>query len=82
MVQGSSRSWHIALVVISQKITSPKDHADNLDATEYDPRLRGPVNERIEIVIDAPGLKNWIADEQAGIMTSALHARKLFWGVY
>jgi hypothetical protein len=60
-------------------IDNPKDYADNLDATQYDPRLRGPVNERVELAIDPKtGLKNYISNEQAGIMTSALHVRKLF----
>ena len=60
-------------------IDNPKDYADNLDATQYDPRLRGPVNERVELAIDPrTGLKNYIANENAGIMTSALHVRKLF----
>jgi len=60
-------------------IDNPKDYADNLDATQYDPRLRGPVNERVELAIDPQtGLKNYIANERAGIMTSALHVRKLF----
>ncbi|TAQ83212.1 hypothetical protein B7494_g8466 [Chlorociboria aeruginascens] len=60
-------------------IDNPKDYADNIDATQYDRRLRGPVNERVELAIDPrTGLKNYIANEQAGIMTSALHVRKLF----
>lgn len=60
-------------------IDNPKDYADNIDATQYDRRLRGPVNERVELAIDPrTGLKNYIANEQAGIMTSALHIRKLF----
>jgi hypothetical protein len=60
-------------------IDNPKDYADNLDATQYDPRLRGPVNERVELAIDPrTGLKNYIANENVGIMTSALHVRKLF----
>jgi hypothetical protein len=60
-------------------IDNPKDYADNLDATQYDTRLRGPVNERVELAIDPrTGMKNYIANEQAGIMTSALHVRKLF----
>jgi len=60
-------------------IDNPKDYADNLDATQYDPRLRGPVNERVELAVDPrTGLKNYIANENAGIMTSALHVRKLF----
>ena len=60
-------------------IDNPKDYADNLDAREYDPRLRGPVNERVELAIDPQrGLKNYIASEELGIMTSAEHVRKLF----
>jgi hypothetical protein len=60
-------------------IDNPKDYADNLDAREYDPRLRGPVNERVELAIDPRrGLKNYIASEEVGIMTSAAHVRKLF----
>ncbi|KAG0651633.1 hypothetical protein D0Z07_2128 [Hyphodiscus hymeniophilus] len=60
-------------------IDNPKDYADNLDATQYDRRLRGPVNERVELAIDPnTGLKNYIANERVGIMTSALHVRKLF----
>lgn len=60
-------------------IDNPKDYADNLDAREYDPRLRGPVNERVELAIDQKrGLKNYIASEEIGITTSAGHVRKLF----
>ncbi|KAI0996844.1 hypothetical protein K3495_g11339 [Podosphaera aphanis] len=60
-------------------IDNPKDYADNVDATKYDPRLRGPVNERVELAIDPQtGLKNYIANERANIMTSASHVRKLF----
>jgi hypothetical protein len=48
-------------------IDNPKDYADNLDATQYDRRLRGPVNERVELAIDPrTGLKNYIANEQVG----------------
>ncbi|RFU23635.1 hypothetical protein B7463_g12703, partial [Scytalidium lignicola] len=60
-------------------IDNPKDYADNLDAREYDPRLRGPIDERVELAIDPrTGMKNYIANEHAGIMTSALHVRRLF----
>jgi hypothetical protein len=60
-------------------IDNPKDYADNLDAREYDPRLRGPVDEQVELAIDPnTGMKNYIANEQAGITTSAGHVRKLF----
>ncbi|KAF7934475.1 hypothetical protein BELL_1440g00010 [Botrytis elliptica] len=60
-------------------IDNPKDYADNLDASEYDPRLRGPVDEEVELAIDPrTGMKNYIANEHVGIMSSAEHVRKLF----
>lgn len=60
-------------------IDNPKDYADNLDASQYDHRLRGPIDEDVELAVDPQtGLKNYIANERAGIMTSALHVRKLF----
>ncbi|OBT50028.1 hypothetical protein VE04_09449, partial [Pseudogymnoascus sp. 24MN13] len=60
-------------------IDNPKDYADNLDATQYDRRLRGPVDERVELAIDQRrGMKNYIASEEVGITTSAGHVRKLF----
>lgn len=46
---------------------------------EYDSRLRGPVNERVELAIDpVKGMKAYIASEEIGITTSAGHVRKLF----
>ncbi|KAI1097643.1 Het-C-domain-containing protein [Jackrogersella minutella] len=60
-------------------IDNPKNYADNEDARQYDRRLRGPVDERVELAIDPEtGLKNYIANERARIMTSALHVRRLF----
>ncbi|KFY86982.1 hypothetical protein V500_07266, partial [Pseudogymnoascus sp. VKM F-4518 (FW-2643)] len=60
-------------------IDNPKDYADNLDATQYDRRLRGPVDERVELAIDPRrGMKNYIASEDVGITTSAGHVRNLF----
>ncbi|KAF0322011.1 heterokaryon incompatibility protein Het-C [Colletotrichum asianum] len=60
-------------------IDNPKNYADNIDARQYDRRLRGPVDEGVELGIDErTGMKNYIANEQAGIMTSAAHVRKLF----
>ncbi|RDA82664.1 hypothetical protein CP532_0212 [Ophiocordyceps camponoti-leonardi (nom. inval.)] len=62
-------------------IDNPKNYADNQDARQYDRRLRGPVDERRELSIDpATGMKNYIANERAGIMTSAQHVRRLFGG--
>ncbi|KAI6081889.1 Het-C-domain-containing protein [Hypoxylon rubiginosum] len=60
-------------------IDNPKNYADNEDARQYDRRLRGPVDERVELAIDEEtGLKNYIANENVNIMTSALHVRRLF----
>jgi len=60
-------------------IDNPKNYADNEDATQYDTRLRAPVDERTELAVDPEsGMKNYIANERAGIMTSAQHVRKLF----
>ncbi|KAF9636187.1 Heterokaryon incompatibility Het-C [Lasiodiplodia theobromae] len=62
-----------------EHIDNPKDYADNLDAREYDQRLRGPVDESVELAIDErTGLKNYIANENAGIETSAGLVRQLF----
>ena len=60
-------------------IDNPKDYADNIDATQYDERLRGPVDESSELAIDEEtGMKNYIANENVGIVTSAGHVRSLF----
>jgi hypothetical protein len=60
-------------------IDNPKDYADNEDATQYHAALRSPVDESVELAIDEEtGMKNYIANENAGIMTSALHVRRLF----
>lgn len=41
--------------------------------------MRGPVDESVELAIDEEtGMKNYIANENANIMTSALHVRRLF----
>ncbi|TRX89704.1 hypothetical protein FHL15_009454 [Xylaria flabelliformis] len=60
-------------------IDNPKNYADNQDARQYYRALRGPVDERVELAFDEEtGMKNYIANERAGIMTSALHVRRLF----
>ncbi|KAI0468528.1 heterokaryon incompatibility protein Het-C-domain-containing protein [Xylaria cf. heliscus] len=60
-------------------IDNPKNYADNQDARQYYRALRGPVDERVELAIDEEtGLKNYIANDRAGIMTSSLHIRRLF----
>ncbi|KAF2401611.1 Het-C-domain-containing protein [Trichodelitschia bisporula] len=62
-----------------EHIDNPKDYADNLDARQYDRRLRGPVDERRELAIDErTGLKNYIASEDKGITTSAGLVRDLY----
>lgn len=46
---------------------------------EYNKKLRGPVDEEVELAIDENrGMKNYIASEEVGITTSAGHVRKLF----
>ncbi|TWU71588.1 hypothetical protein ED733_002230 [Metarhizium rileyi] len=60
-------------------IDNPKNYADNQDARQYDRRLRGPIDESRELSIDPEsGMKNYVANERAGIMTSAKHVRNLF----
>ncbi|KAK3394335.1 heterokaryon incompatibility protein Het-C-domain-containing protein [Podospora didyma] len=60
-------------------IDNPKNYADNIDARQYDQRLRAPVNEGVELAVDEnTGMKNYIANENANIMTSAAHVRNLF----
>ena len=62
-----------------EHIDNPKDYADNIDARQYDRRLRGPVDERRELSIDErTGLKHYIATEDVGITTSAGMVRDLF----
>ncbi|KAL8732439.1 MAG: hypothetical protein Q9181_003959 [Wetmoreana brouardii] len=59
--------------------TDPQQYADNIDARQYDRRLRGPVDERRELSINPhTGLKNYIATEGMGIATSAGLIRNLF----
>lgn len=60
----------------------PEEHIDNpkgypSDAQYYDPRFRGPVDERLELAVDPEtGMKNYIANERVGIMTSANFIRR------
>ncbi|KAI9682350.1 MAG: hypothetical protein M1817_000404 [Caeruleum heppii] len=62
-----------------EHIDNPKDYAENIDARQYDRRLRGPVDERTELAIDPrSGLKNYIASEHLRIATSAGLVRNLF----
>ncbi|MCJ1341585.1 hypothetical protein MMC09_006881 [Bachmanniomyces sp. S44760] len=61
-----------------EHIDNPKDYADNVDAREYDERLRPPV-ERIELEIDErTGMKNYIANEDLPIATSVGYVKYSF----
>ena len=54
-----------------EHVDNPRHYADDKDARENDPRLRGPVQE-IELAIDPrTGMKNYIANESLGIGTSS-----------
>ncbi len=61
-----------------EHIDNPKDYADNEDARKYDERLRPPV-QPLELQIDLEtGMKNYIANEQLGIATSAGYVKHSF----
>ncbi|KAF2637347.1 Het-C-domain-containing protein [Massarina eburnea CBS 473.64] len=61
-----------------EHIDNPKDYADNVDAQQYDRRLRAPVDEERELSVDErTGLKHYIASEDRGITTSAGMVRDL-----
>jgi hypothetical protein len=58
-----------------EHIDNPKGYADNLDARQYDPRLRGPV-QQVELEIDHnTGMKNYIANDNGGWGTSTGYVR-------
>jgi hypothetical protein len=58
-----------------EHVDNPKDYADNIDARQYDPRLRGPVDP-MELQIDLrTGMKNYIANESGTWMTSTQYIR-------
>ncbi|RMZ90570.1 hypothetical protein DV736_g2198, partial [Chaetothyriales sp. CBS 134916] len=61
-----------------EHIDNPKDYNDNLDARQYDPRLRGPVRD-IELQIDPEtGMKNYIANAKGDWATSAAFVKYSF----
>ncbi|KAJ5893737.1 Heterokaryon incompatibility Het-C [Penicillium taxi] len=58
-----------------EHIDNPKDYADNLDARQYDSRLRPPVRQ-IELDIDhETGMKNYIANEKGDWATSSAYVK-------
>lgn len=61
-----------------EHIDNPKGYADNIDARQYDPRLRGPV-QQIELEVDPnTGMKNYIANDNGGWATSSGYVRFSF----
>ncbi|PNY29174.1 Uncharacterized protein TCAP_00906, partial [Tolypocladium capitatum] len=61
-----------------EHIDNPKGYADGLDAREFDPRLRGPVD-AVEMEIDPnTGMKNYISNENGHWATSAAYLRYSF----
>ncbi|KAL1886677.1 hypothetical protein Plec18167_000610 [Paecilomyces lecythidis] len=58
-----------------EHIDNPKDYADNLDARQYDSRLRPPVRQA-ELDIDPQtGMKNYIANEHGDWATSSAYVK-------
>jgi hypothetical protein len=63
---------------LQEHIDNPKDYADNVDARQYDQRLRGPVQPE-ELAIDPDtGMKNYIANERGDWATSSGYVRYSF----
>jgi hypothetical protein len=61
-----------------EHIDNPKGYADDQDARQFDPRLRGPV-QQIELEIDHnTGMKNYIANDNGGWATSSGYVRFSF----
>ncbi|KAE8145373.1 heterokaryon incompatibility protein Het-C-domain-containing protein [Aspergillus avenaceus] len=63
----------------TEHIDNPLGYGEGEDARNYDPRLRGPVDQERELSIDSrTGLKNYIATEDIDIATSAGLVRRVF----
>ncbi|KAK2832046.1 hypothetical protein FQN49_006909 [Arthroderma sp. PD_2] len=61
-----------------EHIDNPKGYADDADARQYDPRLRGPI-QQVELEIDhETGMKNYIANERGNWATSAGYVKYSF----
>ncbi|KAI2721950.1 hypothetical protein DTO027I6_6570 [Penicillium roqueforti] len=62
----------------TEHIDNPLGYATGEDARDYDPRLRGPVDEEQELAVDSrTGLKRYIATEDADIDNSAALIRRV-----
>lgn len=61
-----------------EHIDNPEDYADNIDARQYDQRLRPPVRPEELAVDPATGMKNYIANERGDWATSAGYVRFSF----
>ncbi|KAK6496657.1 hypothetical protein TWF481_001647 [Arthrobotrys musiformis] len=60
-----------------EHLDNPKNYANNIDAKKYDSRLRGVVDEDLELFPDdRTGMKGYIANERLGVTTSAGYVRK------
>ncbi|KAK6539473.1 hypothetical protein TWF694_009696 [Orbilia ellipsospora] len=60
-----------------EHLDNPKHYAKNIDAKKYDSRLRGVVDEDLELFPDdRTGMKGYIANERLGVTTSAGYVRK------
>lgn len=61
-----------------EHIDNPEDYADNVDARQYDPRLRGPIKPE-ELAVDSrTGMKNYIANERGDWATSSGYVKYSF----
>ncbi|KAF3934158.1 hypothetical protein ABW20_dc0103126 [Dactylellina cionopaga] len=61
----------------SRLVYNPKHYANNIDAKKYDSRLRGVVDEVLELFPDdRTGMKGYIANEHLGVTTTAGYVRK------
>ena len=59
-----------------EHIDNPKDYADNVDARQYDARLRGPIDP-MELQVDPrTGMKNYMANDQGKWDTSTRYIRE------
>ena len=61
-----------------EHIDNPKGYADDQDARQFDPRLRGPV-QQVELEVDHnTGMKNYISNDNGGWATSSGYVKFSF----